>query len=80
MPFVRLVITNGEAVLLGERVTHVDPPSNEYFKFVVGVPPFDPSEKATERDSSAAEIAEIVGACGTDPVRTDCCVEDVPLP
>ena len=80
VPFARLDITNGEAVLLGDRVTQVEPPLSEYSTFVVGEPPFGPSVKNTESVSSAAVMEEIVGACGTEPVRTDCCVDDAPFP
>jgi len=80
VPFVRLVITSGEAVLAGDRVTQVEPPLSEYSRFVVSEPPFGPSAKATESVSSAAVMDVIVGACGTEPVRTDCCVDDAPFP
>lgn len=80
VPLVRPVITSGEAVLLGDRVTHVEPPSSEYSTFVVGVPPLGPSVNDTVRVWSAAVMDEIVGAWGADPVRTDCWVEDAPLP
>lgn len=80
VPFARLLITSGVAVLLGDRVTHVEPPSSEYSMFVVGEPPFGPSVKATESAASAAVMEEIVGAWGTEPVRTDCCVDDAPFP
>lgn len=60
----RVVITNGDAVVPAARVKNVEPPSVEYLYVVIAEPPVAPAVNATDNVPLDGVIAVIVGALG----------------
>ena len=70
----------GEAVLAGDLVTHVEPPSVEYSKFVIVAPPVTPAVKETETCPAPPLTAVMLGAPGVENGVTDDVADEDPAP